>query len=78
MLTKRNDLCPCDSGKKYKKCCQPFIRYNKVVSKATLIDDSILRKIIGGSDRELEEWLIVTGTGDQAKVDRFCSRYQKK
>ncbi|WP_420885320.1 SEC-C metal-binding domain-containing protein [Candidatus Protochlamydia phocaeensis] len=19
----RNDLCPCGSGKKYKKCCQP-------------------------------------------------------
>jgi len=23
MKTKRNELCPCGSGKKYKKCCIP-------------------------------------------------------
>jgi len=23
MKTKRNDLCPCGSGKKYKRCCLP-------------------------------------------------------
>ena len=28
----RNDLCPCDSGKKYKKCCLP----NEVPSVASL------------------------------------------
>lgn len=28
---KRNDLCPCESGKKYKYCCEGKVDWNQII-----------------------------------------------
>ena len=39
--TRRNDLCPCGSGRKYKKCCEPADRSG--------VSGRVLLLLVGGA-----------------------------
>ena len=39
--TGRNDLCPCGSGKKYKKCCMKHIEVQHIDSKPWMDEDGM-------------------------------------
>lgn len=47
----RNDPCPCESGKKYKKCCLPKDQEQKAVDEENMFEDyeETLEDIISGS-----------------------------
>ncbi len=41
----RNDLCPCGSGKKYKKCCMLKVKANEIDEQSNIADNSSENKV---------------------------------
>ena len=55
IMYKRNSPCPCESGKKYKKCCLPKLKiaveiYQKAVGKGFENEDVALERLDDAKD----------------------------
>lgn len=51
----RNDLCPCGSGRKYKRCCLPLGRLVRHVSGQSIVEAACERALAKRKKRELAE-----------------------
>ena len=70
-MTGRNDLCPCGSGKKYKKCC--LLKSNDLQDKSTVISDirkELIQPVLGRSipDAELPLTQYELKSGHRSRV----------
>lgn len=63
-LLGRNELCPCGSGKKYKKCC---------LNKDTVVERAC-RKIVLSQNQYSDLW---TKLYDYSRLDKFKEEYEK-
>ena len=64
--TGRNDLCPCGSGQKYKRCCEAKER-------GAAVQNRLLLLLIGGAVLAALLMAIVSFTGERAGAVRIWS-----